>query len=227
MPVVARALIPTATTTALGCLIFAGAITAGVKNLKSPPKGDLYFVLIWLTAPVAIFVLLSLALGTSFVVDRYWLWQAPSSGLLAVLIWRSFNSEKARVWCAFVLGLILLSHEMDRKWETENWREAAMLVNKGDNVVSLYSGLAELDDPKILQDETYFEYLSAPFQVYRVDHKRLKLIRAEEVINPNPSNDHGYIVAAKTPAWRLPQENSFIHLQDGPVSVFEFNKVTK
>lgn len=174
---VLRQLLPTTALFALlASLIFSRFQQPG-SLLKNMLNRHFVFGLIWFLFPPLCFWLLSLALGYSVFIPRYFCWCIFGLGLMVATLLRNDLSKTkgpskkvdGSVIAALVCMVLFLVRETGREWRIEDWRGAAQFVRQHvppTVPVILYSGLVELRSPELVIDRANWDYLNAPFSVY-------------------------------------------------------------
>jgi len=139
----------------------------------------LVVLLIWCFFPPLVFYLFShTGFGPPFV-DRYYLWCSPALALLCAFLIKGLECGRAGWLVAGVVLALMLVREIDRHWEVEDWKTAAVIAEqewaKNQGPVLLYSGLIEAEEVKWLKAPLYQSYLAAPLAYYKVSFKPLLL----------------------------------------------------
>ncbi len=122
----------------------------------------------WLVAPCLFFIQAHIS-GNSMFLDRWFMWSIPAvliliCGLIALI----GNHRTLQIFVLVGLGL-MLTRELDRKWQVEDWRLAAQEIRTQENLkVVSYSGLIESENPLFIGDQTKTGYLAAPLIHYGV-----------------------------------------------------------
>jgi uncharacterized membrane protein len=191
------------TTTAFLVAGFFARFDFGLKRPEWTSKGVLPTLIGWLFAPCLFFAHAHIS-GSSMFLDRWFMWIVPA---LIVLVCGAIsligNHRTLQIFVTVGLGL-MLTRELDRKWQVEDWRLAAQEVSaQKDLKVVSYSGLIELENPQFLSDKTKADYLSAPLLNYGVKNLIIPV-----GINPHSTSMQEYYLKNLYP--EISTEGSFI-----------------
>ncbi|NMC62046.1 MAG: glycosyltransferase family 39 protein [SAR324 cluster bacterium] len=155
-------------------------------------KGESLAALIFFLVPPFMFFVLSRFGALSLFLPRYFLWYSGGLALTYSFICLAFKELRRNSLLIPIIFLFLLTHDLDRKWEIEDWRGAVAELEKIADLESvetlfLHSGLVEAGSINILEDPSKRDYLIAPLQYYRT--------KLNVVLIPSSMNNiaaHGY-----------------------------------
>ena len=157
----------------MACL-YAQSVTDARLELRQVGRellsGKKWWLLVWYFAPGFCLYMGAYYTGSiSLFRDHYLFYTEPAAALImGAVVGRMTPESGYRAALAF-FTLFLLIAEPFRPIVTEDWR-AAVAHMKGrrdaDTPILLYSGLIESSDISFLENESHYEYLSAPLRYY-------------------------------------------------------------
>jgi len=132
------------------------AIVKGEKKPRFNPIGVIW----WVVSALVFFV----TIGFLPNVSRYYLWATPG---IVILLVSFFSTVKVPPVATVVMCLLCLMLNLERKWETQDYRGIANKLLESNKPALFYSGLAEhKGEPTSIEPAFLTNYLSSPLTVY-------------------------------------------------------------
>lgn len=136
------------------------------------PDAKAFKVLLWwvLLAPCLYFIH-ALFSSHSFFIERFILWCAPALAAILAYLISGIYPLRAKLTAIALLTLFIVTREIDRKWQVEDWRGAALqtvALRDTERPLLFYNGLVEAQNIEFLTELENKEYLTAPLSYYRV-----------------------------------------------------------
>lgn len=145
---------------ALMTISLVGLVLCAIVKGEKKPRFNGVGIIWWIVSAVVFFVTIWFLPNVS----RYYFWAAPA---VVILLVSFFWSVKVPSIATAVMCLLCLMLNLERKWETQDYRGIANKLLDANKPVLFYSGLAEhKGEPTSIDPAFLTEYLSSPLTVY-------------------------------------------------------------
>jgi len=149
-----------------------------------------FLFLLWYILPSFFCFILSLYTGKNFLLERYYVWNAPGLALLISYFFVAFTKKAQNIGLVTTMLVLILFEPAKFRFQ-EDWRSAITYINnqvssvntssdlQADFALLVYSGMSQSENMELRQNIGLRSYFLAPLEYYKTQIKHIIFIPCE------------------------------------------------